>query len=139
MTSAAWLIVVDTATPLGIALVLIVLNSRSRVGAKREIRFWGFALLYLGMIALFAIVGARSVDGTHGYGVLGALAFALPLALPGAILHQVAAWNLRLEMHPSITSIFAVCVICWALLNPLLLRLIVNSRRRSASGSAPSP
>jgi hypothetical protein len=139
MTDAAWLIAIDTVIPLSIAFVVIVLNTRRHVAAKQEIRFWGFAVLYLGLIALFAIVGTTSVDGTHGYGVLGALAVALPLSLPGAIVHQVAAWNLQVEMHPDITSIFAISVICWALLNPLLLRFVVTSRRRTASGLVPPP
>jgi hypothetical protein len=128
MTDLAWLIMIDTVVPLGIAVLLVALNARTRIGVTREVRFWGFALLYLGAIALFVVAGAASI-GSHGYGVLGAIAVALPLSLPGAIVHQVAAWNLHVETHPDITSVFALCVICWAVLNPLLLRVIVNRDR----------
>lgn len=130
MTDTAGLVVIDTVIPLGIAVVLIALNARTRVGVLREVRFWGFTLLYLGVIALFAVAGAASVSSDHGYGVLGALAFALPLSLPGAIVHQIAAWSLHVEMDPDITAIFGACVVCWALLNPLLLRRLVRSSQK---------
>jgi hypothetical protein len=138
MTDIAWLVAIDAGIPLVAAVALIALTSRGGGEMRRHIRFWGTTALYVGFIASVAIFGATSVNSSHGYGVLAAVFVALPMSIPAAIIHQTAAWNLHVELHPDIALVFAASLICWTLVNALTLRLILQSAARRAARNAAS-
>jgi hypothetical protein len=138
MSRVELLLLIDTAVPLAIAVVFVVLNTRGHKRARTELLFWAITAVYVAIVAAVAYSGAASVNHTHGYGVLGALMLALPLSLPGGILHQTFAVLFDVAADPAMTAVFALCLVCWALLNPLIARRIrqVVLRSRAARTAA---
>ena len=117
-------LLLDILVPVAIAVVLAVLNARGHKSGLSEILFWAIAAAYVALLAVLMCSAATSVNETHGYGIVGTVVLAFPASVLAAIAHVALAYGLGVGLAPEMTSIFAVSLVCWAVLNPLVARRI---------------
>ena len=147
MTSLGLLVLAVVYFGVPLALVIgLAIRTRVRTSSGSEVDFWVVTGIYLALLTLFAVVGHDDSVHGEGYGFLGYLFFTLPgSAVPSGFWLTVvspllAPAGLVDLSDPSASWLFTFGALCWAAVNPLALRWLLQRRNRARRALAqPQP